>query len=81
MKDLWHSKRVRIQAIVENDLVRLPIGVHLPDGTPVRLEVLPRFEVLQGWPLGYFEGTAGAFEGEVFDCADQGEIPAPKRWV
>jgi hypothetical protein len=71
---------VGIQAVVENDLVRLPSGVHLPDGTRVRLEVLPPFEGPSGWPDGYFEETAGRFEGERFDRPSQGELPQPVSW-
>ena len=71
---------VSIQAIVENDLVRLPSGVHLPDGTRVRLEVLPRFEALKGWPDGYFRETAGLLEGEPFERPPQGEVPQPVSW-
>ena len=71
---------VSIQAVVENDLVRLPSGVHLPDGTRVRLEVLPPFEGHSGWPDGYFQETAGRFEGERFDRPSQGELPQPVSW-
>ncbi len=75
-----HSSTVRIQAIVENDLVRLPSGVHLPDGTRVRLEVLPPPETPSGWPDGYFSETAGQLEGERFDRPPQGELPQPASW-
>jgi hypothetical protein len=71
---------VSIQAVVENDLVRLPSGVHLPDGTRVRLEVLPSFKGPSGWPDGYFQETAGRFEGERFDRPSQGELPLPVSW-
>ena len=77
---LEHPKDVSIQAVVENDLVRLPSGVHLPDGTQVRLEVLPRFDSLTGWPDGYFKETAGFLEGEPFDRPSQGEVPQPVSW-
>lgn len=71
---------VSIQAVVENDLVRLSSGVHLPDGTLVRLEVLPRKEGATGWPTRYFEETAGIFEGEPLDKGTQGETPEPASW-
>ena len=77
---LEHSKDVSIQAVVQNDLVRLPSGVHLPDGTQVRLEALPRFDSLTGWPDGYFKETAGVLEGEPFDQPSQGEVPQPVSW-
>ena len=69
-----------IQAVAENDLVRLPSGVHLPDGTLVRLEVLPRADAFTGWPVPYFEETAGVLEGEPFDRPTQGETPKPASW-
>jgi hypothetical protein len=71
---------VSIQAVVENDLVRLPSGVHLPDGTRVRLEVLPPFMGPSGWPDGYFQETAGQFETERLDRPSQGELPQPFSW-
>ncbi len=71
---------VSIQAVVENDLLRLPSGVHLPDGTWVRIEVLPPFEGPSGWPVGYFQETVGRFEGERFDRLSQGELPQIVSW-
>jgi hypothetical protein len=59
---LEHSEDVSIQCVVENNLVRLPSGIHLPDGTQVRIEVLPRFNPMTGWPDGYFKETAGVLE-------------------
>ena len=74
-----------IRAVVENDLVRLPVGVHLPDGTAVRLEVLHRTEELceageepKGWPAGYFEETAGVLQSEPFDRPEQGQTSAER---
>ena len=75
-----HPDYVSIRAVVENDLVRLPSGIHLPDGTQVRLEVLPRFNSTTGWPDGYFKETAGVLEGEPFDRPTQGELPQTVSW-
>ena len=30
-----------INATVEKDMIKLPAGLHLPDGTPVRIETMP----------------------------------------
>lgn len=32
------------------------------------------------WPAGYFEATAGALAGEVFDRPDQGETLKREDW-
>lgn len=32
------------------------------------------------WPVGYFESTAGALQGEEFERADQGEFPMREPW-
>lgn len=48
--------RVSIVAIVENDTIRLPPGVHLPDGTTVRVEP-------QGNSLAWLGALAGTVEG------------------
>jgi hypothetical protein len=55
-----------ITATVKNDLVKLPEGVHLPDGTRVRLKTIDTGQG-DGWPSGYFERTAGALAGERFE--------------
>jgi hypothetical protein len=34
---LWHIFSVSITATVENDTIKLPPGVHLPDGTEVKV--------------------------------------------
>ena len=54
--------RVSIVAIVENDTIRLPPGVHLPDGTTVRVEP-------QGNSLAWLGALAGTVEGPE-DLAD-----------
>ena len=61
-----------ITAIVQKDMVVLPPGVHLPDGTRVRLEPVPS-EPCTSWPRNYFEETAGVLSGERF------ERPAQRR--
>jgi hypothetical protein len=35
----------------------------------------PMLGVQQGWPVGYFAQTAGALAGELFQRAEQGEVP------
>ena len=40
-KKLWHGVRMSFTATVENDTIKLPPGVHLPDGTEVRIEPAP----------------------------------------
>ncbi|MBX3748064.1 MAG: hypothetical protein KF833_22380 [Verrucomicrobiae bacterium] len=47
-----------IVAIVEKDTIRLPPGVHLPDGTMVRVE-------LEGESVGNSLAWLGAFAGTV----------------
>ncbi len=34
----WHYPPVSFTATVENDTIKLPVGVHLPDGTEVTIE-------------------------------------------
>ena len=38
MPGIGHFPRMSITAIVENDTIKLPEGVHWPDGTKVHLE-------------------------------------------
>ena len=64
-----------ITAIVENDIIRLPAGIHLPDGTAVRLDIGGTDEPASQWPTGYFERTAGALSGEPMERPAQGELP------
>ena len=65
---------MQIFAKVENDTIKLPPGVHLPDGTTVRVEAESTAAAGQGWPPGYFESTAGALTGEPFERPPQGEL-------
>ncbi len=66
-----------IIATVENDTIRLPDGIHLPDGTPVSVEPVPAPGV---WPPGYFERTSGALAGERFERPPQGETENRAIW-
>ena len=52
--------RVSIVAIVENDIIKLPPGVHLPDGTMVRVEPEGRSEANS---LAWLEAYAGTVDG------------------
>ena len=68
-----------ITAIVENDIIRLPVGVHLPVGTAVRLDIGDTGESASERPAGYFERTAGALAGEPMERPAQGETSGEKR--
>ena len=35
-------------AVIENDTIKLPQGLHFPNGTPVRIEPLPKTEPVSG---------------------------------
>jgi hypothetical protein len=37
-------------------------------------------ETESGWPAGYFEATAGAFAGEIFERPPQGSFPNRDVW-
>lgn len=80
---------MQILAKVENDTIRLPAGVHLPDGTSVRVEVDADAEAEAkaaaeaawvespeggGWPKEYFARTFGALEGEPLERPAQGMV-------
>jgi len=69
-----------ITATVENNTIKLPAGVHLPDGTPVRVEPI------ETGTRGAFAKRHAAFVGAVKDApADLAEnhdhylYGAPKR--
>jgi len=68
-----------ITAIVENDTIKLPAGIHVPDGTSVRLDLLET-QGARPWPAGYFEQTAGALAGERLERPGQGETPLVESW-
>jgi hypothetical protein len=56
---------------VEKDTIKLPDGIHVPDGTRVRLEI-PTADASK-WPADYFERTAGALAGEPLERPAQGD--------
>ena len=57
-----------ITATVENDTIKLPPGVHLPDGTRVRVEPEQRGE---GSALGWMKEFAGSIDTLPADAAAQ----------
>ena len=63
-----------ITATVENDMIRLPADVHLPDGTRVRLEPIAPSQSCRDWPADYFARTAGKLAGERFERPEQGSV-------
>ena len=73
-------RSMSITVIVQNDIIRLPVGLHLPDGTAVRLEIAQAGEPATRWPAGYFERTAGALAGEPMERPAQGDVPAREVW-
>jgi hypothetical protein len=40
----------------------------------------PPKELKSSWPAGYFEATAGAFAGEIFERPPQGSFPNRDVW-
>lgn len=69
-----------ITVIVENDTIHLPAGLHVPNGTAVRLDLGGASESVGQWPVGYFERTAGALAGERIERPAQGEMPEREVW-
>ena len=70
--------RMSITAIVENDTIKLPSGVHLPDGTKVRIEQeIPAGEN----PLGWMKEFVGCIEGPADFAAEHNHYAhgTPKR--
>ena len=45
-------RAMSITVIVKNDIIRLPVGLHLPDGTVVRLGIAHAGEPATRWPAG-----------------------------
>jgi hypothetical protein len=66
-----------INATVENDTIKLP--VHLPDGTPVRIDPVPE-SFPAAWPPDYFRRTAGMLAGERFERPEQGDVEQREKW-
>jgi hypothetical protein len=69
-----------ITVTVENDVIRLPSDVHLPDGTRVRLKTVEAGLPHGGWPPGYFERTAGKLAGEPLERPSQGAVGQREEW-
>ncbi len=69
-----------ILATVQNDTIRLPADVHLPDGTQVRLEPVDPTQPSRGWPAGYFSRTAGMLAGERMERPEQGTAEQREAW-
>jgi hypothetical protein len=67
-----------ITAIVERNIIKLPNGIHVPDGTRVRLEIATAGA--SQWPADYFERTAGALAGEPLERRAQGDTPPREAW-
>ena len=74
------STAMSITVTVENDMIRLPADVHLPDGTQVRLEPIAPSQFSRGWPAGYFARTAGMLAGERLERPDQGMPEQREEW-
>ncbi len=74
------STAMSITVTVENDMIRLPADVHLPDGTQVRLEPIVPTQSPRGWPAGYFERTAGMLVGERLERPEQGTAEQREVW-
>jgi len=69
-----------ITATVENDMIKLPADVHLPNGTRVRLEPIPAGQPRCEWPADYFARTAGILAGERLERPDQGSMEQREEW-
>jgi len=67
-----------ITVTVEQDTIKLPDGIHVPDGTRVRLEIATAGA--NQWPADYFERTAGALVGELLERPAQGDAPLREDW-
>ncbi len=64
---------------VENGVVVLSDGVHLPEGQEVTVLAPSGAATPEGnaWPPGYFENTFGSITDETFERPPQGELPKP----
>jgi hypothetical protein len=72
-KDRRYTVGMSITATVEKDTIKLPDGIHVPDGTRVRLEIATAGA--NQWPADYFERTAGALASEPLERPAQGDAP------
>lgn len=69
-----------ITATIQNDTIKLPPGVHWPDGMLVRVEPVVTNAAHPVWPAGYFEQTAGALVGESLERPAQGCADERESW-
>ncbi len=74
----YYTSPMSITAIVEKDIIKLPDGIHVPDGTQVRLEIATAGA--DQWPADYFERTAGALVGEQLERPAQDNPPPREVW-
>ncbi len=58
-----------ITAIVENDTIKLPPGVHLPDGTKVRVEPDKQDQSAEGGALAWMSEFVGCIDTLPSDAA------------
>ena len=82
-KELRHRRitlhfRHEYYSLVEKGAIKLPDGIHVPDGTRVRLEI--EAAGANRWPADYFERTAGALAGEALERPVQGDAPLRGAW-
>ena len=68
-----------IHAIYENGVFRPVDAVNIPENSNVECE-LRLIGKPTTWPENYFAQTAGSFKDEVFDRAQQGELPQRSDW-
>lgn len=68
-----------ITATVENDTIKLPAGVHLPDGTTVKVEPLEDTAPTLGERLASFIGVAKDLPPDLAENHDHYLYGTPKR--
>ncbi|HUS40763.1 MAG: hypothetical protein WBF93_18375 [Pirellulales bacterium] len=67
--------------VLPDGTIRLPPHVKLAPGqAEVTVEQDATGKKRSGWPVGYFDETAGKFAGEEFQRPDQGELPQRDSW-
>ena len=68
-----------ITATVENDTIKLPAGVHFPDGTPVRIEPIEVQDQTLAERLASFIGVAKDLPPDLAENHDHYLYGTPKR--
>ena len=68
-----------ITATVENDTIKLPAGIHLPDGTPVRVEPIKDNGPTLAERLATFIGVAKDLPPDLAENHDHYLYGTPKR--